>query len=54
MVNMVIHALCFKTIKPDSRQSKTLILSTNVDKKSLGTVFDWRQIAIENTVSSPF
>ena len=30
---------CFKTIIPDSRQAKTLILSTNVDQKSLGTVF---------------
>ena len=43
------------------RQSKTLILSTNVDKKIVrNSVFDchlspgWRQMAIENTVSSDF
>ena len=42
----------------DRRKSKTLILSMNVDKKLLETgVFDchlstdWRQMAIENTVS---
>ena len=48
---------------PDRRQSKTLILSTNEDQKSLETglsiatvsnrVFD-SQMAIENTVSSEF
>ena len=41
---------------PDRRQSKTLILSTNVDQKSLETEFsivicrqsaDWRQMAIK-------
>ena len=42
---------------PGRRQSKTLILSTNVDQKSLETVFDshlspgWRQMAIKITVS---
>ena len=52
---------------PDRGQSKTLILSTNVDKKSLETEFwlpfvashchlspDWRQMAIKNTVSRDF
>ena len=45
---------------PDKRQSKTIIQSTNVDQKSLETVFDchfppdWRHMAIENTVSSDF
>ena len=46
---------------PCRRQSKTLIPSTNADKKSLETEFfdshlspDWRQMAIENTVSSDF
>ena len=40
-------------ITPDRRQSKTLILSTNVDQISLETVFDchlspdWRQMAIK-------
>ena len=47
-------------ITPDRRQSKTLILSTDVDQNSCETVFDchlspdWRQMAIENTVSSDF
>ena len=52
------------------QQSKILILLTNVDKKSLGTVFliaivrnrvfdcrlspDWRQMEIKNSVSSDF
>ena len=35
---------------PDRRQSKTLILLTNIDQKLL----DWRQMAIENTVSINF
>ena len=42
---------------PGRRQSQTLILSTNVDQKSLETLFsiaDWRQMAIGNTVSSDF
>ena len=44
---------------PDRRQSKTLILSTNVDKNR-ERVFDchlshdWRHMAIENTVYSDF
>ena len=48
-------------ITPGRRQSKTLILSTNVDKKIVrNRVFhchlspNWRQMAIENTVSSDF
>ena len=42
------------------RQSKTLILSTNIDKKVRNRVFychlspDWRQMAIENSVSNDF
>ena len=42
---------------PDTRQSKTLILLTNVDRKSIDTEFsiaDWRQMAIVNTVSRDF
>ena len=46
---------------PDRRQSKMLLLSKNIDKKSLETEFfychfspDWRQMAIKNTVSSDF
>ena len=46
---------------PGRRQSKTSILSTNVDQKSLETEFfychlspDWRQMAIKNIVSSDF
>ena len=44
---------------PDGWQSKTLILSTNVDKNFRNRVFDchlsyWRQMVIENTVSSEF
>ena len=45
---------------PGRRQSKTSILSMNVDQKSLKTVFDchlwpdWWQMAIKNTVSSDF
>ena len=45
----------------DRRQSKTLILSKNVDQNSLETEFsichlspNWRQMAIKNTVSSDF
>ena len=44
----------------DRRQSTTLILSTNVDQKSPETENDchlspdWRQMAIENTVSRVF
>ena len=43
----------------DRRQSKTLILSRNVDKIvrnsfRLPLSSDWRQIAIENTVSIEF
>ena len=44
----------------DRRQSKTLILSTNVDKKVRNRVFDchlspdWRQMAIENAVLANF
>ena len=49
-------------ITPGRRQSKTPILSRNVDQKSLETefVFDchlsphWQQMAIENTVSIDF
>ena len=46
--------------KPDRRQSKTLILSTNVDKIVRNRVLDChlspdlRQIAIKNSVSSDF
>ena len=52
-----------KLTTPDRRQSKTLILSMDVDQKSLETEFsiaicrqspDCRQIAIENTVSRDF
>ena len=42
-------------ITPDRWQSKTLILSTNVDQISLETAFSiaiCRQMAIEKTVSS--
>ena len=42
---------------PDRWQSKTLILSRNVDKKSLETEFSiaiYRQMAIENTISNDF
>ena len=45
-------------ITPGRRQSKTQILSRNVDQKSLETEFfdchllpQWRQMAIKNTVS---
>ena len=56
--------ICYKyhsCITPGRRQSKTLILSTNVDKKSLETEFliaimspNWRQMTIKNTVSCDF
>ena len=36
------------------RQSKTLILSTNVDKKSLVAEICRQTMAVENTVSSDF
>ena len=43
---------------PGRRQSKTLILSTYLDQKSLETYYliasNWRQMAMENTVSSDF
>ena len=47
-------------LKTERRQLKTLILSTNVDQKSIETVYDChlspvgRQMAIEKTVSSDF
>ena len=52
--------ITYRKCTPDKRQSKTLILSTDVDQKSLETEFsiaiyfslNWRQITIENTVSS--
>ena len=50
-----------KCITPGRRQSKTPILSRNVDKKSLETVFlivicrqTWQQMEIKNTVSIDF
>ena len=52
------HRGCINT--PDRRQSKTILLSANVDQKSLETDFDchlspdWRQMAIENSVSIDF
>ena len=60
--------MCMLVITPDRRQSKTLILSTNVDQKSLETDYrlpfvatratngnlDWRQMAIESIVSNDF
>ena len=46
---------------PGRWQSKTLILSTKIDQKSLETEFsiailllDWQQMAIENIVSNVF
>ena len=45
------------SLTPDRRQSKTLILSKTVDKIVRNRVFDchlspdWRQMAIQNTVS---
>ena len=47
----------FPIITPGRRQSKTPILSRNIDLKSLETEFSiaiWRQMAIENTVSIVF
>ena len=48
-------------LTPGKRQSKTSILSTNVDKKNVrNRIFDchlspvWRPMTIENTVSSDF
>ena len=48
-------------ITTDRRQSKTVVLSTNVDKKSLETEFliallcsDWQQMAIKNTILNEF
>ena len=41
----------------DMRQSKTLILSTNVDENRVfdcHLLTDWRQVAIENNISSNF
>ena len=53
--------LLLSIITPGRRQSKTLIISTNLDQKSLETEHsiamlspDWRQMVIENTVSSDF
>ena len=56
-IHINIEQLVASCTTPDRRQSKSLILSANVDKKSLETVFDWhlspdwRQMAIKNTVS---
>ena len=47
----------FPGITPDRRQSKTLLLSTEVHHTSLETEFSiviCRQMAIENTVSGDF
>ena len=47
-------------LTPGSQQSKSPILSRNVDKKSLETVFNchlsphWRQMAIKNTVAKTY
>ena len=59
----LLPPIIVKTLKctPDRRQSKTLILSMNLDEKSLETEFfychlspNWQQMAIENTVSRDF
>ena len=52
-----INILAIDTVlTSDRRQSKTLLPSTNVGQKSLETYLstDWRQMAIENTVSIDF
>ena len=56
-----LSKICSFIPTPDGRQSKTSILSTNVDQKSLETELsivilspDWRQMTIENTVSIDF
>ena len=57
---MAFLSLLMISVTKDRRQSKRLILSTNVDQTYEKQFFDchlspnWRQMAIKNTVSSDF
>ena len=58
--NILIHAYFVNMNTPGRRQSKTPILSTNIDENRWKQCFDchlspdWRQMTIENTVSIDF
>ena len=53
LFNLLAHRFITAIFTPDRRQSKTLILSRNVDQKSL-EMEKLRQMATKNTVSSNF